>query len=350
MLYIGRIDEMLPVGKEYFFACAVGSSGREATVAGFLAEHGGDACAILGKNDERDTEAEVFEIEASAEEIISHVVLKEEIFDLAFCGFSTLAGVVLESLTITHFGVPLLASCQRLVGFNLLEDVVGHEVVCTPRNVPGVFVELNRRNLPVLFEECGGVGNEDRTGFELWYIYHGCKTKIHILQILLQRYGFMRGREKTALAWHGICYVDNKININNMKKILMLLSFVALSIASHAKEPVTITVNAPSWEKVYAWIWNCPKQFSDQFIPLTKVDDHTWALSLDMDLAAYKNAGLLFVDADSWNCDLKKTSDMQLTNACYAIPMNQKQGQLVKRPNGFVCKELIYECKKIDCK
>ena len=135
-----------------------------------------------------------------------------------------------------------------------------------------------------------------------------------------------------------------------MKKILMLLSFVALSIASHAKEPVTITVNAPSWEKVYAWIWNCPKQFSDQFIPLTKVDDHTWALSLDMDLAAYKKAGLLFVDTDSWNCDLKKTNDMQLTNACYAIPMNQKQGQLVKRPNGFVCKELIYECKKIDCK
>jgi hypothetical protein len=33
----------------------------------------------------------------------------------------------------------------------------------------------------------------------LWYIYHGSKTKIHILQILLQRYGFMRGREKTGL-------------------------------------------------------------------------------------------------------------------------------------------------------
>ena len=48
MLYIGRIDEMLPVGKEYFFACAISSGGREATVAGFLAKHGGDSRAILG--------------------------------------------------------------------------------------------------------------------------------------------------------------------------------------------------------------------------------------------------------------------------------------------------------------
>ena len=144
----------------------------------------------------------MFEIEASAEEIISHVVFKEELFDLAFCGFSTLAGVVLESLTITHFGVPLLASCQRLVGFNLLEDVVGYEVVRTPRDVLGVVIQLDRRNLAILFEECGGVGNEDRAGFELWYVYHGVKNKIHILQILLQRYGFMRGREKTRyLLW-----------------------------------------------------------------------------------------------------------------------------------------------------
>ena len=94
----------------------------------------------------------MFEIEASAEEIISHVVLKEEIFDLAFCGFSTLAGIVLESLTITHFGVPLLASCQRLVGFNLLEHIVGHEVIGTPWDVAGMIVQIDRRNLPVLFE------------------------------------------------------------------------------------------------------------------------------------------------------------------------------------------------------
>ena len=111
----------------------------------------------------------------------------------------TLAGIVLETLTVAHFGVPLLASSQRLVGFNLLEDVVGHEVVRSPWDVLGMVIQLNRRNLAILFEECGGVGNEDRAGFELWYIYHGVKRKIHILQILLQRYGFIRGREKTLL-------------------------------------------------------------------------------------------------------------------------------------------------------
>ena len=197
MLHIGRSGRVLPVGKEYFFACAIGSSRRETAVAGFLAEHGGDACAILGKNDERDTEAEVFEIEASAEEIIRHVVLKEEIGDFLLDIGGTLAGIVLETLTVAHFGVPLLAGGQGLVGFNLLEDVVGHEAVRSPRDVLGMVIQLDRRNLAILFEECGGVGDKDCPGFELWYIYHGVKNKIHILQILLQRYEFMRGREKT---------------------------------------------------------------------------------------------------------------------------------------------------------
>ena len=106
-------------------------------------------------------------------------VLEEEIGDLLLDIGGTLAGIVLETLTVAHFGVPLLAGGQRLVGFNLLEDVVGHEVVRSPRDVLGMVIQLNRRNLTILFEECGGVGDEDRAGFELWYIYHGSKTKIH---------------------------------------------------------------------------------------------------------------------------------------------------------------------------
>ena len=139
----------------------------------------------------------MFEIEASAEEIIRHVVLKEEIGDLLLDIGGTLAGIVLETLTVAHFGVPLLAGGQRLVGFNLLEDVVGHEVVRAPRDVLGVVIQLDRRNLAILFEECGGVGNEDRAGFELWYIYHGSKTKIHSRLILVQRYSIARTYEKT---------------------------------------------------------------------------------------------------------------------------------------------------------
>jgi hypothetical protein len=34
---------------------------------------------------------------------------------------------------------------------------------------------------------------------KLWYIDHGVIQKIHILQILLQRYGLLRGREKTTI-------------------------------------------------------------------------------------------------------------------------------------------------------
>ena len=208
-IHIGRSGRVLPVGKEYFFTRAISSGGHEATVAGFLAEHGGDARAILGKNDQGDAKAEVFEIEASAEEIIRHVIFKEEICDLLLDIGGTLAGIVLETLTVAHFGVPLLAGGQRFIGFNLLEDVVGHEVVRAPRDVLGVVIQLNRRQLPVLLEERGGVRYEYRAGLQLWYIDHRVKTKIHILQILLQRYGFIREREKTGLSIH---YLFNHIN------------------------------------------------------------------------------------------------------------------------------------------
>ena len=56
---------MLPVGKEYFLACAVCTRRSEAAITSLLAEHGGNTRAVLGEDDERDTEAEVFEIKAS---------------------------------------------------------------------------------------------------------------------------------------------------------------------------------------------------------------------------------------------------------------------------------------------
>ena len=143
---------MLLVGKEYFFACAIGCSWHETAVAGFLAEHSSDASAILGQDDKRDTEAEVLEIEARAEEIGLHAIFKEEIFDLFFDICGTFAGIVLDALSVAYFGVPLLAGGQCLVGLNLLEHIIGHEVIGTPRNVTGVVIQLNRRNLPVLFE------------------------------------------------------------------------------------------------------------------------------------------------------------------------------------------------------
>ena len=108
-------------------------------------------CRIV-PDDQRDAEAEVFKIKASTQEVGLHAVFKEEIFDLLLHGSRAFAGIVLEALSVAYFGVPLLAGGQCLVGFNLLEHVIRHEVVGTPRNVPGVFIELNRRNFPVLFE------------------------------------------------------------------------------------------------------------------------------------------------------------------------------------------------------
>ena len=66
VLHIGRSGRVLPVGKEYFLACAVCTSRSEAAITSLLAEHGGNTRAVLGEDDERDTEAEVFEIKASA--------------------------------------------------------------------------------------------------------------------------------------------------------------------------------------------------------------------------------------------------------------------------------------------
>jgi len=129
---------------------------------------------------------------------------------------------------------------------------------------------------------------------------------------------------------------------------LILAATMAVAVSAQTNK-VSITVSS-SWDKVYAWMWKCPKQYSERFMSLTQVDDSTWTMTLDMDETAYKKAGILFVDTDSWNGDLQKTSDFRLSSGCYTIPKTQKQGQLVKRPNGLVCRELIFDCNKVDCK
>ena len=135
-----------------------------------------------------------------------------------------------------------------------------------------------------------------------------------------------------------------------MRKIILLFSVVAWSTCLLAQsKPVSITVTSPTWKNMYAWIWNCSKQYSERFVPLTHLNDSTWTLLLDIDADAYKKAGLLFVDTDSWNTDLQKTTDMSLKSGCYVIPEAPKQRQIVKRPNGLVCRELIFECKKEVC-
>ena len=114
----------------------------------------------------------MLEVEASAKEIGLHAVLKEEIFDLLLDIRSTLAGIVLHTLAVTYFGVPLLAGGQRFIRFNLFEHIVRHEVIGTPWDIAGMIVQIDRRNLPVLFEERGGVRNEYRSGLDLWYVDH----------------------------------------------------------------------------------------------------------------------------------------------------------------------------------
>jgi len=57
-----------------------------------------------------------------------------------------------------------------------------------------------------------------------------------------------------------------------MKKLIILALAAAIAIAMSAQtNQVSITVTS-SWNKVYAWIWKCPKQYCERFIQLTKVD------------------------------------------------------------------------------
>ena len=72
-----------------------------------------------------------------------------------------------------------------------------------------------------------------------------------------------------------------------MKKLIILVIASTMAIAMSAQtNPVSITVTS-SWNKVYAWIWKCPERYCERFIPLTKVDNNTWTLTLDMDETAY---------------------------------------------------------------
>ena len=80
-----------------------------------------------------------------------------------------------------------------------------------------------------------------------------------------------------------------------MKKLIIFALTATMAIAMSAQSnQVSITVTT-SWHNVYAWMWECPKQYNERFIPQTQVNDSTWTLILDMDETAYKKAGILFV-------------------------------------------------------
>ena len=81
---------------------------------------------------------------------------------------------------------------------------VGYQREEDPDGVTGVVIQLNRRNLPVLFEERCGVGDEDRPDLKLWYIDHGVKTKIHILQIFCKDMDLYAYAKRHALLPEGI--------------------------------------------------------------------------------------------------------------------------------------------------
>lgn len=136
-----------------------------------------------------------------------------------------------------------------------------------------------------------------------------------------------------------------------MKRLSFYL-ILTFAIVTNLCAQTTIKVNAPSWSNVYAWIWNTNKQYNERFIPLTKVDETTWILSIDINSDDYNDAGILFVNNNSWKKDYSKTSDLPLHNACYRIADKYTKWAIIQTGARMTanCKVLYFNCDEIECK
>lgn len=132
-----------------------------------------------------------------------------------------------------------------------------------------------------------------------------------------------------------------------MKKILLLSLIILSAMPLFSKQIITVT--SLTWKSMYAWIWNTSKKYNDHFIPLQQVNDSTWILSVDEDLTSYKKAGILFTDTDSWDKDMQRTDDTKLNGACFSIPAESKERQIIKMNSGAICRVILFDCKSIKC-
>lgn len=135
-----------------------------------------------------------------------------------------------------------------------------------------------------------------------------------------------------------------------MKKQLFLCGiwmFCTYSLIAQSRPAITVT--APSWNNMYAWIWNTTDEYDNRFIPMQKIGDSTWSLAIDIDFASHKDSGILFVDKASWETDYQKTTDQKLLRGCYFIPAKYKNRNIIQAPSGTVYRMILYDCKITDC-
>jgi len=141
-----------------------------------------------------------------------------------------------------------------------------------------------------------------------------------------------------ALLCTMICQAQNKNNRDYVQN------------AQNAGNEKNIEMNITAkWDKMYAWMWNTKQIYDERFIPLYKKNDSTWTLSISIDPDKIKNAGVLFVDENSWNINYHKTNDMPLRTACYEIPEHFENKELILTKDGVKVLVFSHKCEKIDC-
>lgn len=117
-----------------------------------------DARAVLVEDDDADGEAEVLEVLADTEEISGEVVVGKEVIDFVLCLCGGLVCVIDKAAAVADFGVEHLAGGKCLVGLDEVDDVVGHLVVGTPRDVLHLIGDEDGGDGVLLLEYFGGVG------------------------------------------------------------------------------------------------------------------------------------------------------------------------------------------------
>ena len=136
------------------------SNSTQTDIACLFADDADDATGILIEDDHADAEAEELEVLAHAEEVTCEVVVQHTVINLRLhlCGGKF--RVIYKSAAIADFGIEHLASAHRLVRLDVVNDVVRHLIVTSPRDVLHLVVDDDWCDVMLFLEDIGCLGGE----------------------------------------------------------------------------------------------------------------------------------------------------------------------------------------------
>ena len=146
-----------------------------------------DVLALVVKDDDRNTPAEMLEVLTDTEEVRRQRICKQEILHLVLHLGRAGSSIIRKPSSVADFSIEHLASGKRLVFLYHVQNVIGHFIIATPRHVLCAVGERNGRDVYVILEHLATVRNEERRTFSLRHLFHGRVANLRSVSMLIHK-------------------------------------------------------------------------------------------------------------------------------------------------------------------